>query len=270
MQRKLKENSFASAIIKGQGLHQFYGDLAKYRLPGDIDVWVDGQADDVLDFAMRLTPTKEFDWKHTHLRVYRDTLMELHWRPSVAMNPIINRRLTEYYEAQAKLQCHRSTADSEGNPLISSPDATFNCVYLMIHLYSHYVYDRVNVRQLMDYYFVLTTDEAQKNREEIVSQLKHLGLHDFARHAMALLKLLFNVDESLLLCKPDDGNLEQSLSDLFCVKAETPHPKDKGKLPVVMRLNRMLTYDKVGLICMPFRKLQLAIWKRGVKRRFNL
>lgn len=270
LQRKMGEQGFATAIIKGQALQGFYGSLGEYRKPGDIDVWVDSNDEKVLDYVLKLTPTKEFDWKHTHFNAFRDTPVELHWIPSVSTNPIVNRKLLDYYKQQAPTQCHKATTDAEGNPVLAIPDALFNSVYLLIHMYSHYVYERMNVRQLMDYYFVLQTEVVQQNRKEIVQLLKQFGLYRFACLVMGMLKVMFDIDDSLLLCEPCSSVSNRSLSDLFNKKILTSTERNIDLQFVAKRLGRMLTYDKVGVACLPYRKLQLLWWKKNIKNRFGI
>lgn len=270
LQRKMGEQGFATAIIKGQALQGFYGSLGEYRKPGDIDVWVDSNDEKVLDYVLKLTPTKEFDWKHMHFNAFRDTPVELHWIPSVSTNPIVNSKLLDYYKQQASTQCHNATTDAEGNPVLAIPDALFNSVYLLIHMYSHYVYERMNVRQLMDYYFVLETEEVQQNRNEIVQLLKQFGLYRFARLVMSMLKVMFDIDDSLLLCEPCSSVSNRSLSDLFNKKILTSSERNIDLQFIAKRLGRMLTYDKVGVVCLPYRKLQLLWWKKNIKNRFGI
>lgn len=270
LQRKMGEQGFATAIIKGQALQGFYGSLGEYRKPGDIDVWVDSTDEKVLDYVLKLTPTKEFDWKHTHFNAFRDTPVELHWIPSVSANPIVNHKLLDYYKQQAPMQCHNATVDAGDNPILAIPDALFNSVYLLIHMYSHYVYERMNVRQLMDYYFVLKTDMVQQNREEIVLLLKQFGLYSFARLAMSMMKVMFDIDNSLLLCEPCSSVGNQSLCDLFYKKELTSSGRSIDLPYIAKRLGRMLAYDKIGVVCLPYRKLQLLWWKKNIKNRFGI
>lgn len=270
LQRKMSEQGFATTILKGQGLQDCYCAMAQYRKSGDIDVWVDSTDEKVLDYVQKLTPTKEFDWKHTHFNAFRDTPVELHWYPSVAHNPIVNNRLMRYYGEQAVKQCHKSVTDPDGNPVLAVPDALFNSVYLMIHMFSHYVYERMSVRQLMDYYYVLQTDEVQRNREEIVRRLRFFGLYQFAQLVMAMLKVMFNIDDRLLLCEACMMKSEMQLSDMFYKKALSSQKRNISLQFILKRLGRMLKYDKVGVICLPYRKLQLLWWKKGIKSRFGI
>lgn len=43
--------------------------------------------------------------------------------------------------------------------LVVVPTHSFNVVYQLYHLYHHYFYEGVGLRQVVDYYFVLVKNE---------------------------------------------------------------------------------------------------------------
>ena len=87
----LFKKGLSSCILKGQGVGALYGDLSPYRAPGDIDLWVNGSCDQVMEYVNAISPTREFDGKHAHLNIFPDTSVEVHWWPSVTANPVISR-----------------------------------------------------------------------------------------------------------------------------------------------------------------------------------
>ena len=103
VQRMLAEEGFMSAILKGQGVARLYDfndnvnlnlndklndKLGAYRQSGDIDIWVDGERGQVIDFMKRK------GWKvgrtvvhHTDVEIFRDVSVEVHHFPSYSVSP---------------------------------------------------------------------------------------------------------------------------------------------------------------------------------------
>ena len=66
----------------------------------------------------------------------------------------------------------------------------------------------------MDYYFIL----AQSNKEEraeALATMKSFGLAKFAEAVMYIMRRVFNMDESLLLCEPNKEDGEFLLSEIM-------------------------------------------------------
>lgn len=106
LQRMLTEEGMKSCILKGQGVARLYdfndndnvnlnlnGNLGAYRQSGDIDVWVDASKEWAIDYVMKTVPTREFDQKHIHFRVFDDVEVEVHWIPVKRDSPKFDRIL---------------------------------------------------------------------------------------------------------------------------------------------------------------------------------
>ena len=51
--------------------------------------------------------------------------------------------------------------------LVAVPTHSFNIVYQLYHLYHHYFYEGVGLRQVVDYYFVLVKSKERRVKNSI-------------------------------------------------------------------------------------------------------
>lgn len=73
-----KEHGYRSCILKGQGTALYY-DHPEYRQCGDIDIWVDGDRDEILRFAKSKNyHVGHIDIKHSDIDFFKDVPVEVH------------------------------------------------------------------------------------------------------------------------------------------------------------------------------------------------
>ena len=98
LQSKLCSSGFKSTILKRQGLAALYGELKNFRHPGDIDIYVDYGREKVIEYAHSIGQEKaEWDYKHLHLKVFKDIVVEMHCRPEVLLNLIKIRKIQKWF-----------------------------------------------------------------------------------------------------------------------------------------------------------------------------
>ena len=142
------------AVLKGQGVAELYGStnetLGILRQSGDIDVWVKGGFDVVNDFVQKTQPTKDIAYHRFHYNMYADTEVELHHRPTLMRNLFDDRRLQRW--------CDSFGADSfvMTDKGFAVPPIEFNRVFILTHIYRHFLFEGIGLRQLMDYYLLLS------------------------------------------------------------------------------------------------------------------
>jgi hypothetical protein len=202
---KLKEAGLDAAILKGQGMAWEYGHtentgstednnvLSTLRQSGDIDVWVLGGYEKVCDFVQRIAPTTDVAYHRFHLNVFSDTEVELHHRPTLLRNLFDDKKLAKWYNSFG--------ADSfvyikeKG---FAVPPPAFNCIFILTHIYRHFLFEGIGLRQVMDYYFVLKG--YTERTEDTAMMLKHLRLKRFAEAIMWILHTQFGLQEKYLIC----------------------------------------------------------------------
>ena len=290
VQRMLTEEGMKSCILKGQGVAMLYCDssfkdenngdntgrsLGLFRQSGDIDVWVDKVRDDVIDFVMQNAPTREFDEKHIHFHVFEDVDVEMHWIPVNMESPRFNRILGEYFRKESS----RQFANSSGK--VCYPTVDFQLVHQLLHVYAHYVYEGVGLRQMMDLYFaqVAFLERMPQNMEEVLGLFRRLGLMKFVAGTQYIVHEVFGLSEDALLCAPDtkEGQLllrEIEIGGNFGQYDKRNKVKEESFVHRALRRFerrwRMVRFDPLGTIIMPFSRLSLEIWMRCVRRKYSV
>lgn len=276
-----------STILKGQGVATYYRvrsdesgvmDLSLLRQPGDIDIWVDGGQQSVMDYVNARTPNREFDRKHTHYMKYDDTSVEVHWTPSISGNPFVNKKLQRYYKDQSTNQMAHEVTMHDGKTILA-PDAAFQCVHLMLHIQGHFLYEGVGLRQLLDLYFVMLSDEAQRAKDQILQRYREFGLMRMARSVMWVMQEVFGMEDDLLLCEADSRRGKELLREIMeggnfgKYSGENRVQNESFSLRMARRMKRrvrLMKYDPVGAVCAPWNKMCFFRWKNSVIKKYNL
>lgn len=195
--QQLKDAGLDAVVLKGQGIACEYGELATFRQCGDIDIWVKGGYQKVCDFVQRTAPTEDFTYHRFHYDKFTDTEVELHHRPTLMRNLLDDKKLSKWYNSfKAESFVYVK------NKGFSIPSVEFNRIFLLTHIYRHFLFEGVGIRQVMDLYFVLQNSE--RNEDEL-EHLRDFRLIRFARAMMWLLHEQFRLkEEKLMACGMDE------------------------------------------------------------------
>ena len=198
------------AVLKGQGVAELYeirdeeleiknDSLGMLRQSGDIDVWVKGGFDVVNDFVQKTRPSDDIAYHRFHYDMYADTEVELHHRPTLMRNLFDDRRLQQWcdsFDADTFVMTEKGFA---------VPSLEFNRIFILTHIYRHFLFEGIGLRQLMDYYFVLKKQkgtELQTSQE--VGMLSEIKMERFASAVMWVLGYVFGIEREYMLCEPDE------------------------------------------------------------------
>lgn len=222
LQAKLQADGFKSCILKGQGVAWLYSDNLRFlRQSGDIDLWVDSSPKDVVSWARNNGNAESPTYLHVGVRLFSDTDVELHYRPTYCRCQWHNNRMQDFCENH-KLDWNRVNG-------MMLPSWEFNVVYLLSHMYRHLLGLGIGLRQVMYYYFVLQSECLENLKgsntgetnllngsrtSNLLSTLHDLGLDKFAGAVMYVLREVFMLDESYFICPVDEirgGNLLNSI-----------------------------------------------------------
>lgn len=280
VQDKFLDAGFETSILKGQGVASYYDDELKlYRQSGDIDVWINAPCDEVMAYVNSISPNREFDMKHTHLELFPDTIVEVHWWPSMPINPLYRKALQSYYSRQGSLQCkHKVKLDDD--IYITAPDAQFEVVHVLSHIFNHFLYEGIGLRQFIDLYFVLVNgDFSQSAKTEILQVFKNIGLFSFAQAAMWVLCDILKMPENYSI-----GNIDEHLGKILYDEIETGgnfgfhnvenNVKNESfahrMLRRMKRRLRLIRYNFIGFVLSPITKIKIILWKRKMIELYNL
>ena len=282
LQEKLSADGLSCVVLKGQSVAEQYGaQLSALRQSGDIDLWVDAPRDRTVEYVMKRCPTTEVNFQHVHYHVLQDTDVELHMAPVSRYNPRRNRILQEYFDSEVKRQCSNRKLIRIGGAEVelSVPTEDFQLVHQLLHVYSHYVYEGVGLRQLMDLYFA---QRAMKYGDELfkVQELfKRLGLGRFVAATQWVLKEVFMLPTNELIWEPDSKEGAQMLEEVM-EGGNFGHYSEKNAVhgeSTVHRMwrrfgqnVRMIRFDFLGVICGPWYRLRIGMWRKSIARKYNV
>ena len=281
LQKRLSADGLRSCVLKGQGIAERYCDeLRGFRQSGDIDLWVDADKEKVIDYVMQNYPTRDFGLRHIQFRCYSDTEVELHWIPISTYNSLQMRCLTRYFDNERERQfAYRSNG-------LCVPTSDFQVVHQLLHVYSHYVYEGVGLRQMMDLYFAqlacAACPEGSVERAkygDVLRLFRRLGLLRFVAAAQWVLQEVLGMSESVLLCAPD-AKEGRKLLDEIMIGGNFGHHDERNHVAgesLVRRFLRrwgrkfrMFRFDPLGTLLMPLSRLKLELWMRRVRRKYNV
>lgn len=200
----LGKNGFSTCILKGQGVALLYPN-ASLRTPGDIDIWMSGGRHHVVQYVRAKHPNEAVRYHHIGFPIYKDVEVEAHFMPSWMNSPCRNRRLQRYFKAASPTQMAHFAKLADGSEReIPVPTASFNAVYILLHIFRHLLGEGIGLRQVADYYYVLLA-LTKTERNEVNELLKEMGLSRFASAMMYVQQQLFGLDDEYLITSPDEA-----------------------------------------------------------------
>ncbi len=213
---RIKEAGYRCCILKGQGNARMYPTPLS-RTPGDVDVWVNAGREDIRRLARDLAKDHgsvgEESLNHIEMTL-GGVAVELHSTPAIMNHPLYNRRLQRWLRRNADLQCSNIVALPEDAGNIAVPTAAFNVIYQLFHLYHHYFYEGVGMRQVVDYLFNMEIWEDGK-MEIWEEELRYLGLWKFARAMMWVLHETLGLEEDRMIAPMDEERGKPLLREIL-------------------------------------------------------
>ena len=201
--RFFEEKGFRSCILKGQVNATMYP-RPELRSPGDIDVWVEGETVDIIRLVQHEAPKGRYSLHHVKMPVFNDTSVEVHYRPIFLDNWLLDRRFKKVLAEVSESQfTHRITLGGS-NLQVSSLTDDFNSLYQMLHIWHHLLSTRNNLKQLLDYYYLLKRGLSAEQKEWVARQFKQLGVEKYARGIMWIEQNVLGLDAQYLIVQPDE------------------------------------------------------------------
>lgn len=205
-----KSKGYDSCILKGQGVAKLYT-VPDSRQSGDIDIWVNANIDDIVkQMRNNCLGVTYVDYVNCHVSFFTDTDVEVHFRPTYMFNPFRNRKVQRWVRDNKDAQF----LNYDDRLRFSYPTIGFNLVFSLIHIYRHIFLEGIGLRQLTDYYFILTHSSEQE-RKEAFSTLQSFGMKRFVGAAMYVMKRVFAIEEQFLFCDPIVAEGEFLLSEIL-------------------------------------------------------
>lgn len=140
----------------------------------------------------------------------------------------------------------------------------FNVVFLLTHMYRHFLYEGIGLRQFLDYYFVLrafhekqsetldrTSSVSNSTKEvgkdiasikEIMHLIERLNLKRFTSAVMWLMQKVFAMPDDFLLCEPNEKEGQFLLNEVL--RMGNFGKQDKELQDITNTKNPILRYYK--------------------------
>lgn len=186
---------YRSCVLKGQGTALLYS-KPEYRQCGDIDLWVEGERNSIIDFVRKQgVNIRSIDVQHSEMDFFKDVPVEIHFNPSYTFNFIVGKKLTKWTKSIAESQFE----NYDSNVGFAHSNVEFNLVYSLMHIYRHLFSEGIGLRQLIDYFYILKNSNKSQRERAFVTSCS-LGMRDFSGAVMYVLKEVLNIGESLMLC----------------------------------------------------------------------
>ena len=275
---QLKNDGLDSAILKGQGIATLYDvgwkkddgrremedvvPLGTYRQSGDIDIWVKGGYQKVCDYVQRTHPTKDVAYHRFHYPYFEDTEVELHHRPTLMRNLFDDRKLARWYNSFGT-DSFVYLADKG----FAVPPIEFNVIFILTHIYRHFLFEGIGLRQIIDYYFVLKNSNNNQNEnhnhndnlEDVIKTLRELRLTRFAEAIMWILHTQFGLEEKYLICGMNEAEGRFVLNEI-AQTGNFGHSDTRYKYKFLYKLRRQIAHGLHLLLHYPSEVVWTPIW----------
>ena len=211
----LWEDGFRCCVLKGQGNALMYPNPYS-RTPGDIDVWIDASRERIMEYAQKKFELGD-DIRLQHLETSLDGVpVELHFFPCSMNNPIYHARLQKCFRRNADLQCSNVVGLPDGTGDIAIPTTAFNVVYQLTHLYHHFFDEGIGMRQIIDYYYVVSMlNVSCEMLTWLPKELKYLGLWKFAGAVMYVQHEALGLPEEKMIAPMDEKRGKLLLTEIL-------------------------------------------------------
>ena len=147
-------------------------------------------------------------------------------------NPLHHHRMQKWLRANVDEQCSHivplASVVSDRVCEAAIPTASFNVVYQLYHLYHHYLYEGIGLRQFLDYYMQVKSEERRVKKQSLVPEgkanlndamqqktLQQLGLWNFAGAVMYVLHEVMGLSEAQMNAPMDEKRGKMLLDEIL-------------------------------------------------------
>lgn len=271
---QFRDNNLQSCILKGQGIAQLYPN-PELRTSGDIDIWINSDREEIISFVGKYSKSSHAVYHHIDGLKLDGVEIETHFTPSYMANPFANRRLQKWIQNESIKQFEHCTNIGE-EITIHTPTLAFNRVFILHHIYRHFFYEGIGLRQMMDFYYVLKQGFTNEEQEEIQCIYKKLNLLNFAGAAVYVLREIFGLEEMFYIVAPNEKYGKILLSEILSggnfgqVKQQrnTKENKLQRGWRIIKRSLQFIMYEPLEVVWLPyFKVMNNLLYVRSISNR---
>lgn len=194
---KLKEAGIKALVLKGSAYAKYY-DTPEFRQYGDIDIYSPTEFERIDAILKEIGERYDLEcYRHSHCAVKGITienhiyLTDARWKKRwMPLERFLARDAEEYI----------SGVDKMG---LFTPDDTFAVIFYLYHTLAHLAYEHINVRFLLDWYYLLMHSE-NLDEQVLAEKMQEFGLVRIAGIVTALcIKRLELKEEVIPECLSD-------------------------------------------------------------------
>lgn len=260
---------FPGVILKGQPIAALY-DNPSTRVPGDVDIWLKGSKRDVISSIRAELPGAKVCYHHIECGKIENIEVEAHFTPTWMFSPSKNRIFQRWANGQLS-KALDNKVELEG-VTVPAPDLNFNRLFILIHIYRHLFNEGVGLRQLMDYYFVLSKGFSEEEKSETLRMIDELSLRKFAAAVTYVLQRVFLLDERYMLVPPCRADGEFLLAEVLragnlgLFDENNPHVAHEKEFHTfvrkIVRLRRFVSKYPEEVLWSPVFKIWQFFWRK--------
>ncbi len=216
---RTKSDGWDCYVLKGQSNAKLYPDPLS-RNPGDIDLWFRRKEGVTLKQHRQMVKAEVEQWEkengaqksnedissfvYHHMDAeYMGVEVEAHFTPSWMSNPLYNKRLQKWFTQVPITKCEQQD------------EIEFNLVYQLIHIYRHFFDAGIGLRQIVDYYILLSRWQVAGGRSQLAKRMGRFGLSKFASALMWIMQECFELPAEKLIVKPDEWRGKLLLAEIL-------------------------------------------------------
>lgn len=275
---EIRKRGFECCVLKGQGNAIYYPNPYS-RASGDVDIWVLSSREELRTLAMAIADSPDQISREImhHIELSRKGVsVELHPTPMILNNPILNRRMQHWMKRSADLQCSNRVDLPDNMGQIAIPTPSFNAVYQLSHLYHHFFYEGVGLRQIIDYYHVL--NQLNRTNDPVLQRdLKHLGLWSFCGAVMYVLHVVLGLPEDRAIVPMDVQRGRMLLEEIlqggnfgqYDTRGRSGNGTMRHNIQRFKRDLRLMRYYPEEALAEPFFRLWHFFWRITNRKRFR-
>ena len=221
---EFNKEGFCCCLLKGQGNNLLYPNFFS-RVSGDIDLWITPsnkrfsekhRKQVCLNFLRSKYPQGFLHYNHIDAGFYNGIPVEIHHRPRFLNNMIHNKRLQKWISSKREEQFRNYVRLPQMEAEIAIPTWEFNVVFQVAHIYGHLLQSGIGLRHLIDYFYLLKSNERCDNdKEKITKTLCYLGLEKIVEAVMWVLNEILGLPEEYLIAPMDERRGKVLLDEIM-------------------------------------------------------
>lgn len=270
------QKGYRNCILKGQA-NALYYPKPELRCPGDIDIWVTTDCkcnwrenrQKMIKMVREMFPKAYFCKHHIELPFFEDTMVEVHYVPCYLNNWWYDHKLQSYVFDEIEQQMsHRvkiALSDNFDTFEIGILTDDFNVVFQMLHMYKHCFTSGNNLKQMVDYYYLLKKKNRKWMNESIIRHFKRFGVLGYVKGVMWVLREKLGLEEEYLITETDEKFGRVLFKDILYRKKKVRH----GNISIVagrlMDNLHLMRFFPIEVLIAPLHLIWLKCWKQTME-----